>query len=350
MQKFKWPNMMDDTRPKGFRATAFEGPDMEKDASSQLNMTMGHVMSFARVLVALLTPLIGNKSCPIWQTLCLHSKVLVWLLRSSFMEEELVELQRLVLLHATMQAKYHPMLAGKPKWHMCLHAVHEIRKFGPPRGVWTLKFENKHQQVKAALPLMNFKSLIKTVGELSSMWLAMNAPLVTTSSICNEKSQRTQSADFCISRVSIIYGSNPKTVQVSAKSPYVDIFHRAGAPKDICDFGCFVSTQSVRLRGHRYNIGSGIFLPSMRRGESDRFGRITTILMSQDEEQCVLLALPMLLKAPESDFESNTCLSLDPTSPTSKVFAIFVSDEPAMSVAHIFPKPHTSSTSWVILH
>ena len=203
---------------------------------------------------------------------------------------------------------------------------------------------------------MNFKSLIKTVGELASMWLALTAPL-KTSTVSSQHNQRTQSTDFCISKPSIVYGSQPTTLDISAKSPYVGIFHRGGASKEICNFGSFVTVQSVRLRGHRYCVGSGMFIPSMRRGEVDRFGRITTILMSQDEERCVLIGVPMLLKAPESDYELSTCIALDPTSTISNVFAIFVSEEPALSLAHIFPKPRALSssgpwkiTSWVILH
>ena len=344
MRTFQWPNKRDDPSPKGFRAQAFTGKHMERDESSKLNLTMGHVMSLARVIVPLLSPLIGEKKCPVWLTLCLHSKVLVWLLRSSFMEDELLELQRLLLQHATLLAKVHPQLALKPKWHFCLHAVDEIRKYGPPRCTWTLKFENKHQQVKAALPTMNFKSTIQTVGELGSMWLAMSA-----------REQRTQSADFCISRVSIVYGKKTMTVHVTAPSPYVDIFHRAGASNDVLDFGLYSTIVSARLRGHRYEIGSGVFLPSTRLGESDQFGKITTIMMSTDEEECVLIAVPMLLKAPESDFEPNTCIEFDPIGSIPQVYAIFVSKAPLLTLAHIFPQPRSSRTpgdgsAWVILH
>ena len=348
MRAFEWPNKTDDPRPKGFRAQAFTGTDMEKDESTKLNLTMGHVMSLARVIVPLLSPLIGYKECPVWVTLCLHSKVLVWLLRSSFMEDELLELQRLLIQNAYLLAMVHPKLARKPKWHFCLHAVDEIRKYGPPRCTWTMKFENKHQQVKAALPLINFKSTVVTVAEIASMWLAMSSPITAPN-------QRTQSVDFCISKVSIIYGYKQVTIHVTGTSPYVGIFHVAGAPKEVLDFGEYVSIVSVRLRGHRYEIGSGVFLPSMRRGVKDRFGKITTIMMSTNEEECVLIAVPMLLEAPESDAEQMTCVVIDPTSPASNVFAIFVSNEPFLTLAHIFPKPLSSPaccdrSSWVILH
>ena len=75
----------------------------------------------------------------------------------------------------------------------------------------------------------------------------------------------------------------------------------------------------MRLRGHRYEIGSGVFLPSMRMGVRDRFGKITTIMMSTNEEECVLI--PMLLEAPESDAKLMTCVVIDPTSPASNILS-----------------------------
>jgi len=90
----------------------------------------------------------------------------------------------------------------------------------------------------------------------------------------------------------------------------------------------------------------------MSRGVKDRFGKI---MMSTNEEKCVLIAVPMLLEAPESDAEQMTCVVIDPTSPASNVFAIFVSNEPFLTLAHIFPQPVSSTarcdrSSWVILH
>ena len=56
-----------------------------------------------------------------------------------------------------------PRMDFTPKCHYLQHVPKQLRRFGPSRGKWTLRFEAKHPEFKAN-KLVNFKNVPKTLA------------------------------------------------------------------------------------------------------------------------------------------------------------------------------------------
>lgn len=116
-----------DTRPKPFKAKAFQGTNFTKAKGNKLNMTAAQAMAFALVLVPLLGPLLDvSQPNPVFASLALHACFACLLLRDAFSRGDLVFMQVLLLEHALLLKQVHPELAKRPKFHFTLHVVAEI--------------------------------------------------------------------------------------------------------------------------------------------------------------------------------------------------------------------------------
>ena len=171
--EWPWKETTSSGAPKPFAAKVFEG-DPEIAKSTRLCLTCAQVMQLALVLVPLLTqgdfPLLDlSEVDPVFTSLALHCKVLALCLKDRYSLAEVKHLQVMILEQHILLKHVHPKLANRHKFHFTLHIPSQILAFGPPRTYWCMRFEATHQEIKALLPLMNFKSLPRTVCELVSL-------------------------------------------------------------------------------------------------------------------------------------------------------------------------------------
>ena len=171
--EWPWKETTSNTAPRPLRARAFEG-DPEEAKSTRLCLTCAQVMQVALVLVPLLTrgdrPLVDmSEGDEVVTSLALHCKVLALCLKDEYSLAEIRHLQVLMLEQHLLLKKVHPKLAKRHKFHFTLHIPSQILQFGPPRTYWCMRFEAKHQEIKALLPLLNFVNLPKAVCEMMSM-------------------------------------------------------------------------------------------------------------------------------------------------------------------------------------
>ena len=187
--EWPWMETTSNTAPRPLRSKAFEG-DPEEAKSTRLCLTCAQVMQLALVLVPLLTrgdnPLLDlSEVDEVFTSLALHCKVLALCLKDKFSLAEVRHLQVLMLEQHILLKKVHPKLAKRHKFHFTLHIPSQILAFGPPRTYWCMRFEAKHQEIKALLPLLNFVNLPKAVCKLSSMiqgiWVHSHAEVATKS-------------------------------------------------------------------------------------------------------------------------------------------------------------------------
>ena len=109
-------------------------------------------MSECWTLLRLLPLMIGHlvPNCSEWAILVLYIRILELIVAPSIMESELVLLRSLIESFLRRAVS----IFGQditPKMHFMLHYPDEIRKHGPLRMLWTLRFEQKHQILKRFL-------------------------------------------------------------------------------------------------------------------------------------------------------------------------------------------------------
>ena len=191
------------TRPAPFKAKAFEG-DPEIAKSSRLGLTCAHVMYLALILIPLLTsgdcPLLDlTDEDPVFDSLALHIKVLLLLLKDRFSLREVKHLQMVLLQQHIKLREVHPALAKRHKFHMTLHIPSEILQFGPPRHYWCMRFEAKHQDIKALEGLLNFVNLPQAVCRLSSIVQAIQVHSEKTKRMLSDSFEECD-GDLCVAR------------------------------------------------------------------------------------------------------------------------------------------------------
>ena len=86
-----------------------------------------------------------------------------------FREYEIDRLHDLVIdylvLRETLVEEFPLLGSPKPKHHFLLHYSENIKKFGPPLGFWTARFESKHRVAKSTADnTKNFRNISKTIA------------------------------------------------------------------------------------------------------------------------------------------------------------------------------------------
>ena len=343
--KFKFPNKAREPPPKGIHKKAVSGKsagkDIEDDKSSALCLTMAQAQAVARFIVPLLEPLITDKTCQIWTCLKLHARLVTLLLLPSFSTADLEQIQSLIIKHAELAAKVHPKLAKKPKWHMSLHAVAEIRRFGPPRSTWTMKFEMKHQQLKKALSLFNFKNVPLTAARLGAWWLALDSPPPNAAALMKAYEEPTTSSDFCIMRLSVERLWPHSVVSIKGEHPFVTVLHRSGARDDIDDFGEFLPIKRMRVYGQIVEASQNCCVKIQKEG-GIMCGHVCGLLLSTDREQCLLHLQPMRVLQAQDDASPEVIMHTEPQSETIMVSA---NAEPSLLVYFMYKKEDGQAAS-----
>lgn len=75
--------------------------------------------------------------------------------KSSFLEEDLKTLQNVIEVHNKEFLKLFRPHTLPPKFHHMTHYVRVIKESGPLKNLWSMRFESKHQSIKAQAKVMH---------------------------------------------------------------------------------------------------------------------------------------------------------------------------------------------------
>ena len=214
----EWPSHETSDVPavRPFKAKAFEG-DPEEAKATRMRLTCAQVMHFALILVPLLTggdsPLLNlDEPDDVWTSLALHIKVISLCLKDRFSLVQVRHLQMVLLEQHIKLRETHPKLAKRHRFHFTLHIPQQILAFGPPRHYWCMRFEAKHQDIKALDSMLNFINLPKAVCRLASVIQAIEAHGDNRARLMGPSLESTEDEFSIVSR----FGISPECTELTS--------------------------------------------------------------------------------------------------------------------------------------
>jgi hypothetical protein len=177
MQDYPWHSVAKSDKPEQFSpfpsklkhsGTAVYGEGyggwMIPNTDHGLKWTAAVAINFAVHMVALLSPLIKDQSCPMWRHWVMYHEICCWSLKWTCMASEIVafdsfirEEHELFLSIPQFQPFY------KPKFHNCLKAARNWLYNGPLRVTWAMKCEKYLRTMKGYGSKSNFKNVALTM-------------------------------------------------------------------------------------------------------------------------------------------------------------------------------------------
>jgi hypothetical protein len=163
-------------RPPPIPATTLRGRrgTLPRGAGS-IPYTSGQMLHFVLHSLEILRPLLPSSAFESaeYKAWAAHVRYFAALMKSSFTDTSIAELDRLIYCAQTMFLKIAAYSAlWKPKNHFAQHFPQDIRRFGPPRTFWCMRFEAKNQEHKCAAKTGNFKN---TPGTVATFWAERSA-------------------------------------------------------------------------------------------------------------------------------------------------------------------------------
>ncbi len=142
-----------------------------KKPNGAMRQTAAQMWCFLRFLPIIIGDKIpkGNKH---WELLLLLLTCMEFIFSPSITAEATIYLKHLIAEHHTVFLQLHPHLHLKPKHHFLLHYPRAIRKIGPLKQFWTMRFEARHNFFKQLSHIVcNFKNMCKTMAFRNQMML-----------------------------------------------------------------------------------------------------------------------------------------------------------------------------------
>lgn len=159
-----------------------------------LPYSSGETLSFAIHSVEVLRPLLPESALndPVWLAWVAHTQYFSAALKSSFttadvhaLEKSIAKAQELFLAIDQYKAMW------KPKNHFAQHLPADILVFGPPRGVWCMRFEAKNQEHKKAAKMGNWREVPLQIAQFwtrrSSYLLKFEPPALHSSTVLGDE-------------------------------------------------------------------------------------------------------------------------------------------------------------------
>ncbi|XP_067615177.1 uncharacterized protein [Eurosta solidaginis] len=119
--------------------------DFSRLKAFNLKMAASEVICFVHFLPLMIGDLIPLNN-EYWQVLLILLDIIDLILKPSYVSVDLTNLQILVEKHHTMYLRLFGSL--KPKHHFLVHYSTAIKKCGPLKYLWTMRFEAKHKEAK----------------------------------------------------------------------------------------------------------------------------------------------------------------------------------------------------------
>ena len=106
-----------------------------------------------------------------WQAWVAHTEYFVAMMKSEFTDASIALLDEMIQKAQTLFIQLYPHL-WKPKNHFAQHIPADIKRFGPPRTYWCMRFEAKNQEHKRAAKTGNWRD---TPGTIAHFWVDRSA-------------------------------------------------------------------------------------------------------------------------------------------------------------------------------
>lgn len=132
---------------------------------SALKWTAGQMIHISVASLGFLGPLLSDdaKKHTVWLSWVAHIEYFVMLMQTSFTQNNLDVLQQKIIYAHKLFLKVPEFTQlWIPKHHYALHFVEDMRRFGPARFYWCMRFEAKNQEFKKAALTGNFKEVPRT--------------------------------------------------------------------------------------------------------------------------------------------------------------------------------------------
>ena len=127
-----------------------------------LTGTASQKLCLLRMLPLIIGPKVPTEN-EVWRLLTLCRQIVDISLSPQVQVEDLVKLEGLIAEHNHLYGKYSPSFPSK--FHFLVHYPNLIRKYGPLRNFWCMRFEAKHQNLKRLASLVrNFRNIDKTLA------------------------------------------------------------------------------------------------------------------------------------------------------------------------------------------
>lgn len=148
-------------------------PDITPDKKCSFKMSASEMMSFVHLL-----PLIIGEYVPrndvIWKFMIILLELIEFILKPSFLDTEIVYLRSLIKKHHETYIKLFNSLLT-PKQHFIIHYPQVIKKFGPLKPLWTMRFEAKHKElISYANVITSRKNIALSIGKKIELSLNLN--------------------------------------------------------------------------------------------------------------------------------------------------------------------------------
>lgn len=131
-------------------------------ANTTLRWTAGDMLHLVPSSVELIGQLMTEqqKQHDVWRSWILHVDYFLLLLQVSFTTASLELLQqRIIIAHQAFLAVPEFNKLWTPKHHFSLHFVEDIKRFGPPRFYWCMRFESKNKEHKMVAKTCGFQNI-----------------------------------------------------------------------------------------------------------------------------------------------------------------------------------------------
>jgi hypothetical protein len=145
------------------------------DPAGHLPYTSGQMIQFTLHIGEILRPLLGPAALnhPVYRAWVAHSRYFQAAMKNTFTTASILHLDSLIV---DAQAKFLAIpeykLLWKPKNHFAQHIPSDILMFGPPRGVWCMRFEAKNKEHKKAAKMGNYRDV---ANQIASFWVQKSA-------------------------------------------------------------------------------------------------------------------------------------------------------------------------------
>jgi hypothetical protein len=131
------------------------------------------MMSFVTQSLTLLRPILkkAGLASKEWQAWVAHTEYFVAMMKSEFTDTSILRLDAMIQKAQTLFMQLYPHL-WKPKNHFAQHIPADIKRFGPPRTYWCMRYEAKNQEHKRAAKTGNWRD---TPGTIVLFWAERSA-------------------------------------------------------------------------------------------------------------------------------------------------------------------------------
>ena len=163
IKSFPW-NWVGD-RPKDIRTVSGSSKVRIRQSASQ-------TWTLLRYIPLLVGDLIPADSVE-WQLITELCDIVENLFSLRFCEGDLVFLDQKISAWLHALKVVHPEFRIKPKFHYMIHYVSQIRRHGPLRNCWTLRYESKYGFLKGLIKeSKNFRNIAKTIASKHQTYIA----------------------------------------------------------------------------------------------------------------------------------------------------------------------------------